>query len=220
MNFFKKYIEYFNHTFNIFTLYREGGNENYLKLINLFFFWYFKFFLVFSILARKNFEFAGYILFYSFLLMILNYFAKKFLVKYYLTYLCLSIFLFFHLLGGLIKIDEIRLYDYYVFGFIRYDWVIHFLGGFLCSFISFDLLKNYIEKKKRKKIILFIFIVITASAFGVFNEQLEFLAVIFLNAGKAVGDYNNNLNDIMNNFYGSVIAAYLILYTKIFKLRI
>lgn len=193
----------------------SNPQKNY-KFINIFIASYLSIFLVIAIIS-KNFEFAGYILFYSILFSILNWFCERFLIKYNLIYFSISLFLILHLLGGLVHFGSDRLYDTYVFGLLKYDWIIHTIGGFLCAIISFDILRRFFDHRRYPKILLFIVIVLLASGIGSLNEILEYFAVVFLNAGKAVGNYANNAQDLVNNTLGAIIGAILVVKSKYFK---
>lgn len=183
------------------------------NLISIFFLTYFSLFLIYS-LYIKNYEFSFYILFYVCLIFLLNLFFSRFLSVYWKTYFSISIFLIIHLLGGVVHIDGVRLYDYFIFGYIRYDWLVHVVGGGLSAVIALDFLQSYFLKKKIKKSILFLVTVLIASGLGVFNEILEFVSVLFLDAGKAVGDYHNNMQDLVNNLIGAALVTYFLIRKK------
>ncbi len=186
------------------------------KLTNIFFITYLLVFLIRSF-KINNVEFVGYMFFFLTLFVLGNLFFDKYLKEYSGIYAFSSLFLLLHILGGVIYFGEVRMYDYYFFGFFRFDWFMHLLGGFLSGRISYEILKdNFLFRKNSSQ--LFIAIVIILSiGIGTLNEIIEFLAVIFLNAGNAVGDYYNNLTDIVNNLVGSVI--YLAFFSKTLKFK-
>jgi uncharacterized membrane protein YjdF len=216
MYFIEKYYAFWLDTFNLKKIIKEGGHANYLKLTNIFIFWYMKLFLFYAALIN-NLEFIFYILIYSLPIVLLNIKAKKFLTKYFLIYFAFSIFLVVHLVGGIINIGEVKLYDYYLLGLVRYDWFVHTIGGFLSALVAYDILERFFEHKRVTKLALFLIIVGFASGFGAFNEILEFMAVIFLDAGRTVGDYQNNATDLVNNLVGASIASFLIIRHRYYK---
>lgn len=206
MNLLKKYILLH---FNIVKMLKVGGDKNYYLLTNLFITWILKIMFVYAFFVVNNYEFACYILFYSVLFVALNLLARKFVIKYTRSYFYVGIFLMCHLLGGLAHIGGDRLYDYFIFGFIRYDWPMHFLGGLLGVNISNDILEKYFSMKGLRLLYVFL-VVMFACGMGVFNELFEFFAVVFLNAATAVGDYTNNMLDLLNNFLGASFGAIFI----------
>lgn len=216
MYFIEKYFAFWADSFNLKRMIIEGGHENYLKLTNIFIFWYMKLFLFYAAIIN-NLEFIFYILIYSGPIIYINIKARKFLKKYYLIYMSFSVFLIVHMLGGVIHIEGTRLYDFYLLGFIRYDWFVHTVGGFLAAIVAYDILERYFEHKHITKWVLFLIIVSFASGFGAFNEILEFMAVIFLGAAKEVGDYHNNATDLVNNLVGATLATLLIMRHRYYK---
>jgi hypothetical protein len=181
------------------------------KLTNIFTLLYLIIFFIIA-LSIKNTEFAGYI-FLFFLVFIFTYaFLDKYVRKYLTLYSAASAFLLLHILGGVIYFGDTRMYDYYFFELFRYDWFMHLLGGLLSGRIAYEIVKeNFLYTKDSYQLFIIIIIILSLGV-GTINEILEFMAVIFLDAEKAVGDYYNNLTDICNNLLGSII--YLLLFSK------
>jgi uncharacterized membrane protein YjdF len=166
-----------------------------------------------SALVVENYEFASYIVFYFFGLILINLTSAQFLKRFQLTYFAVSMFLVFHIMGGIVHLGGIRLYDTYLFG-IRYDWIIHYIGGVLCAMIAYDLLNFSSSRQYESDFLLFILLILIGAGISSLNEILEYGAVVFLNAAKAVGDYYNNALDLLNNTLGAATGAFLIIYFK------
>ena len=117
-----------------------------------------------------------------------------------------------HLAGGNLYFNGIKLYDIYSFqNFIRYDQIVHTLGFFVATFVSYSLIRPYLDiRVKHHPLILSIILILIASGFGAINEVLEFAAVLFLGAAQAVGDYYNNAWDLVFNLLGTIAACLFI----------
>jgi uncharacterized membrane protein YjdF len=124
-----------------------------------------------------------------------------------------SLFGLFHMLGGNLYINGIRLYDFpLVTGLIRYDQFVHFFGAFMVVAVSYNLLLPHLDAKvKHHSFLLGLLLVLIAGGIGVFNELLELLAVIVLHVGPQVGDYLNNTLDLLYNTLGSVVASIFVI---------
>ena len=57
-------------------------------------------------------------------------------------------------------------------------------------------------------------LVIIGMGLGVINELVEFVAVLVFDVGKQVGDYTNNLLDLVFNTIGSIIMATFLVLTN------
>ena len=126
----------------------------------------------------------------------------------------LSLFGLLHLSGGVFHIGETRLYDYwFISGWFKFDNLVHSIGGGLAAVLAYNFLENRLVPKIRYNGFIFIFVIVTiASGLGAYNEILELIAVVFFNAGKAVGDYMNNALDLVFNLIGAFIAANIMYY--------
>ena len=56
---------------------------------------------------------------------------------------------------------------------------------------------------------LFVFSVLAGLGIGALNEMIEFSMVVLANAGAAVGGYYNNALDLIFNFIGNIIGAWI-----------
>lgn len=129
----------------------------------------------------------------------------------------LSLFGFMHVLGGVFYVDGTRLYEkYFIFGFIRYDNIVHIIGAFLTTLVLNSSFHFFVEKNIKIHFNLYFFsLVLMALGVGTINEMLELGAVTMFNVEGRVGDYNNNAIDLVYNCIGSILAIILIdLYRK------
>lgn len=184
--------------------------EKELKLILIFTCVYLIFFILLAI-VRKNYEFVFYIAVICLLTIIIILHHKELHLKPTIVY-GLSVIGLMHLAGGNLRFNEIRLYDMYLFqNFIRYDQIVHTFGFFIATFVSYNLIRPYLDLRiKHHPLVLSIILILTASGFGAINEVLEFAAVIFLGAAQAVGDYYNNAWDLVFNLLGTIAACFFI----------
>lgn len=184
--------------------------EKELKLILAFTIVYLIFFISLAII-RQNYEFVFYIAVICLLTMISALHHKELHLKPAIVG-GLSVIGLMHLAGGNLHFNGIRLYDTYLFqNFIRYDQIVHTLGFFVATFVSYSLIRPYLDPRvKHHPLVLSLILVLTASGFGALNEVLEFMAVIFLGAVQQVGDYYNNAWDLVFNLLGAVAACFFI----------
>ena len=117
---------------------------------------------------------------------------------------------FLNMIGGLIKIDNIRLYDYFFLGFLRWDMMLHFVSLFLITSIIYFIYDKYFTiKNKKRRIIETVFF---ALGLGAFFEIVELAGVVLL-GNQGVGNYLNNAIDLVSNLVG-IIAASIVYYFK------
>lgn len=184
--------------------------EKELKLI-LVFTWIYLIFFILLAVVRKNYEFVFYIAVICLLTITTILHHKELHLKPTIVG-GLSVIGLMHLAGGNLHFNGIRLYDIYLFqSFIRYDQIVHTLGFFVATFVSYSLIRPYLDTRmKHHPLVLSIILILTASGFGAINEVLEFAAVIFLGAAQAVGDYYNNAWDLVFNMLGAIAACIFI----------
>jgi uncharacterized membrane protein YjdF len=121
----------------------------------------------------------------------------------------LSFFGFIHVLGGIVYIQEVRLYDLWLLnGFIRYDNLVHFVGSFFSAYGIHYLISPYLTKEaKENKFIEGMIIVLATLGIGAIHEIIELITVIYLQKGPEIGGYFNNALDLVYNMIGSIIAV-------------
>lgn len=189
--------------------------ETKLKLILYFIVGYL---IVFGFLAilNKNPEFLYYIIIMTLLVIIaVRYHRKLHLPASVLT--GFSIFGLLHVAGGNLFINSKRLYDLWLIkGVLKYDNLVHFIALFFITIASYSLLRPHLDKKiKHNKFLLLLLFILISLGIGVFQEILEFGAVIFFNAAERVGNYVNNALDLVFNLIGAVVASvFLLIYHK------
>ncbi len=114
-----------------------------------------------------------------------------------------------HTLGGQMYINNTRLYDiWFIHGIIKYDNISHFIGAFVATYFSRDIIYTRWKEKKDLVYVYIIFIM----GFGIlsFGELFELNSVILLGATDKIGDYLNNALDLFFNFLGALTATLLI----------
>jgi hypothetical protein len=133
---------------------------------------------------------------------------KRILFAGYIT-VGLSLLGLLHILGGKVYIEGIRLYDFYLIpGIIKYDNFVHATASFIFSFMSYALIKPFIDPElKVRPFMLYLIIFLTTMGIGSINEVIEYFAVIYLNVENWVGDYFNNARDLVFNAIGSIVAC-------------
>lgn len=116
-----------------------------------------------------------------------------------------------HIFAGNTYIYGARLYDIWLIDkYLKFDNLVHFLGGFVAVYIIFILLEPYLDSKiKERKFVFSVLLILIAAGIGTINEILELGAVLFLNASTLVGDYFNNAFDLLYNFLGATTAGLL-----------
>lgn len=161
-------------------------------------------------LSERNYEF----LYYTILMVGLIYLVIIINKRLHLALFILinqSLLGFLHLLGGSSHIKGIRLYDYLFFNQIRYDNFIHTYGTFITTITLYSLISNFIDEKTKKNFpLLALGLVLMSLGVGVLVELVEFFAVVVLSASEQVGDYFNNVLDLLFNTYGSILACVII----------
>ena len=128
-----------------------------------------------------------------------------------------NVWLFLHFAGGAFKIAGTKLYDTMLipiigepFNILKYDQVIHAYCYFVVTLFMYSLV-GHISDKNANKFLIGLITVLAGASIGAVNEMIEFSTVVFLNAGEAVGGYYNNALDLVCNFIGATIAAFVIM---------
>ena len=165
---------------------------------------------IFLAIRIDNMEFVFYILFESIILIFLILYYKKVHLSLFMLVL-ISLLLFMHFAGGNFFINGTRLYDVMYKDIIRYDNIVHFLWGFVFTFIAYNILVPHLDKKVKHNSFLFAAIlVLITSGGGALVEIQEFLGVVFFEAAKGVGSYVNNALDLVYNSIGAIIASIIL----------
>ena len=119
------------------------------------------------------------------------------------TLMALTLAAIGNLAGGVLLIGEGTLYGAVVVGDIRYDKVFHALATGVAGWASYEAVKRW--GVVRTGAAIFVAIMMAAGA-GAFVEIIEYIgSVIFENT--SVGDYGNNMLDLVANTAGSVVGV-------------
>jgi len=188
-----------------------------LRLMLYFTIFYLLIFTIMSLL-NKNYEFLYYTVVMSLLIILIVLYYKKLHLSTAIIF-GLTLVGAMHLFGGNIQILGTRLYEFWLIpGIFKYDNLVHIIGTFVATFISYSLLNPHLDRElKHNKVLLSLILILIASGIGAFHEILELLAVVFLGAAEQIGDYINNAVDLLFNFFGAVLASIYIIYYHIKK---
>lgn len=169
--------------------------------------------LLFTTIAfyQNNYEFLFYSLIISLLIVFILNLHNRFFLPLPIV-IGLSLGGLFHVLGGTLIIDGVRLYDVYLIGQIfRYDNFVHVFNSFVATLITYNLLsRQFVSRHHQESILLPIVLILFVAGLGTVNELVEFGAVIFLDAAETVGGYYNTSLDLVFNFVGAICASVLI----------
>jgi membrane-associated HD superfamily phosphohydrolase len=130
--------------------------------------------------------------------------SRHLLVPYWLL-LLLQTGILMHFFGGLVFLDGVRLYEHSFLG-IRYDKYVHFMNAFsgICMLHQLQFPSNFqrtwLADGSRLLLIL---------GAGAVIEIVEFLVVLTV-AINGVGDYANNMQDLIANALGASTCIGLI----------
>lgn len=128
----------------------------------------------------------------------------------------LVLWAFMHLAGGLIFVGKEKLYSFVIIEIFkignetvfRYDQLVHIIGFGIATYLVYELIRGYLNKKTNWKI-MSVIIVLCGMGIGAVNEIIEFIAVVIL-PETGVGGYENTLLDIISNTIGAIIAVLII----------
>jgi hypothetical protein len=116
-------------------------------------------------------------------------------------------FILLNILGYMIDIEGIRLYDYWLNEYFRFDNLIHFIGAIvLVLYLDKILFYFFKQKTKFQENIYLLILIFLVLGLGAFHEIIELFSVIFFNGGDKIGDYMNNALDLFYNFLGGLTA--------------
>ncbi|PID47438.1 MAG: hypothetical protein CR967_04370 [Proteobacteria bacterium] len=148
--------------------------------------------------------------FYAFVIFLVIFLSwvkfRTFRVKSYIL-VAIQITILIHFAGAFIQLDDHRLYDLRFFD-IRYDKFVHYTNSLLGAFII-----HYLFKKKNIDIgrITLAFVGFIVLGIGALIEILEFIVVLSI-PHNGVGDYINNMSDLISNLLG--VSTYALINYK------
>ena len=112
-----------------------------------------------------------------------------------------------HFSGAFIEVDGHRLYDSRFFD-IRYDKFVHFTNALISTFITLHIFSKRGIKDSNFTLLL---AVLTVLGLGAVVEMVEYVVTLTVEH-NGVGAYNNNMLDLVANFFGSIFAVILYKY--------
>lgn len=110
-----------------------------------------------------------------------------------------------HFAGGLAILHEKRLYDKIIFN-IRYDKYVHVVNSFLGGVLFYKL---YFKKVNPMGWIQDLHLIVMLLGIGTVVEIIEYLVTLTVTT-NGVGDYDNNMQDLISNFIGAAISISII----------
>jgi uncharacterized membrane protein YjdF len=168
-------------------------------------------------LFKSNFEFLVYTVSIGIIIWLIGY-SDNFFSYPTVAKLGFSIWLFFHLLGGSLMINGIRLYDSILIpilgepmNILKYDQVMHFICYAVFAIFVYAIINKtfLLRESKYSRAVSFFVIVLVAEGIGAVNEIIELSTVIFFNS-TGVGDYMNNALDLVFNILGAILGTAII----------
>lgn len=112
---------------------------------------------------------------------------------------------FFHMAGGNVKIEGEFLYRQVWWGFVRYDHLLHALGLGAAGLAVREATARMLRLRGAAAVATVTFL--GANAVGAFMEIGEYLATLVV-PGVQVGDYSNNMQDLIANLAGAAVASW------------
>jgi len=107
-----------------------------------------------------------------------------------------------HFAGGLIEIDGTRLYDHFFLG-VRYDKYVHLANSFVGMFATTEVFRKIDISISGLVLLIAVFVVLGV---GAIIEILEYVVSLTV-ANHGVGNYANNMQDLIANLLGSILAV-------------
>ncbi|RME52549.1 DUF2238 domain-containing protein [Candidatus Woesearchaeota archaeon] len=163
-----------------------------------------------SIIVGKS-EFliyAGVLLFVAVLLHVSDRFASFHPVALW----GFSVWAVLHIVGGLGKIGQTRVYDFVLirlvgepYSILRYDQFVHFYCYVVIALLLGSVVQRVVAKDAHWFTVAFI-LVLASTGIGALNEIVEFLPVVLFNS-PGPGGYVNTALDLIANFLGSIVGS-------------
>ena len=169
-------------------------------------------------LGRKNYEFVGYIVVVTLILILILSTNKKVNYPNFVLW-GLTLWGLMHMCGrgvlfnnGTLKLYAIILIPLSVeYNMFRYDQLVHIVGFAVSTLIMYAIIKSHINFKTKGKVALGIVIIMAGLGVGAVNEIIEFTATVFV-PETGVGGYVNNSLDLVADLIGAILAwIYIVL---------
>jgi len=172
----------------------------------------------------RNYEFLIYIgvILFFFILILATLKKSKF---DYLILIGLSLWAFFHMAGGGVRVGDGVLYSVQLIPIInsgeliilKFDQFVHAFGFGVSTLIAWHLIKPYLNEKTNYKIV-YPLVALIGMGLGALNEVIEFTAVVLV-PETGVGGYYNTALDLVFNMFGAVIAIAIVYFRRKQKLK-
>jgi len=114
--------------------------------------------------------------------------------------------------GGLIVLNDNRLYDNIFFG-LRYDKYVHIINAFIGGILFWEL---YFKRLNLKLWIKNLQLIILVLGIGAVFEIIEYLVSLTIDI-NGVGNYDNNMQDLISNFIGAAASILFIRISSLIK---
>ncbi len=107
-----------------------------------------------------------------------------------------------HFAGGLAVFGDKRLYDHIIFG-VRYDKYVHLFNAVVaCLFVQRLILQSNLTQGWLCDLV----VVLTVLGLGAFVEIIEYIVLCTVKV-NGVGNYDNNMQDLIANFTGVILCV-------------
>ena len=132
----------------------------------------------------------------------------------------LLVWLVLHICGGVVPIGEGRVLYHWVvvplipepYSILKFDQVMHAFCYVVIGLLVDDAIAPLL-KQGLPRVARFMIVTLVAAGIGALNEVMEFAAVCMF-PGTSVGDYTNNVLDLVFNTIGALTAATIRLRTR------
>jgi hypothetical protein len=111
---------------------------------------------------------------------------------------------FGHLAGGNLEMNGVLLYEE-SWNVVGYDHIVHFLGLGAAGLVVWEATAWMLRARSGKE--AFVVTFLGANAVGAIIEIGEYLATLVVQVAR-VGDYANNMQDLIANMIGALVAAW------------
>ena len=171
-------------------------------------------------LQRRNYEFVGYIVVVSLVLMLILYTNRKVNYPNFVLF-GLTVWGLMHMFGGglLLNNGTTKLYGIILiplsvkYSIFRYDQLVHIIGFGVSTLIMIAIIKPHLRDKLKGGVALGIVIIMAGLGIGAVNEIIEFTATVFV-PETGVGGYVNNSLDLVSDLIGAILAWIYIVIKK------
>lgn len=112
---------------------------------------------------------------------------------------------FCHMAGGNLHIDGVVLYEQTWLRYVRYDHLVHAFGLGVAGLAVWEATRRMLAAESPKEAALVV--ILGANTIGAAIEIGEYLASLLV-PGVRVGGYANNMQDLIANLFGALVAAW------------